>query len=300
MAADAVPSWPPVLDAPHVRYASGVTMYHAIEYAVVEGFRPLQIDLYLPPRNPEAPTPPAPAIVHLHGGGWAVGSRRRFGRAFRSWIPTPQELLAQAGFAVASVDYRLSGEAVFPAQLHDAKAAVRWLRANALILQVDPGRIVAWGESAGGQLALMLGLTGKRPDLAGAVGDALGESSDVCAVVDWYGVTDFSALDGDRLTAGSFESRLLGGPLRERADLASLASPVTHVHADAPPIHIHHGDADTVVSYGQSELLVRALRNVGCEVELITHPGGDHFWTGVSDIAAIFNASLAFARAHTA
>ena len=136
--------------------ASGVQVHHGVEFATVEGFRPLLLDLYLPAPG----TASGAAIVYVHGGGWAVGTRRRFGRAFVAWSPTPLDLLAQAGFVVATVDYRLSGEAHFPAQLHDVKAAVRWIRGNAGPLGVDSTRVVAWGESAGGHLAMLAGLTG--------------------------------------------------------------------------------------------------------------------------------------------
>jgi len=119
--------------------ASGVEVHHGVEFAGVEGYRPLLLDLYLP----EATARSGAAIVYVHGGGWAVGSRRRFGRAFVEWSPTPLDLLAQAGFVVATIDYRLSGEAHFPAQVHDVKAAVRWIGGNAMTLGVDTARMVA-------------------------------------------------------------------------------------------------------------------------------------------------------------
>ena len=166
-------------------------VHHGVEFAVVEGFRPLLLDLYLPTRGTSAASA---AVVYLHGGGWAVGTRRRFGRAFASWSPTALDRLAQAGFVVATVDYRLSGEAHFPAQLHDVKAAIRWLRGNAAPLGVDPARVIAWGESAGGHLAMLAGLTGDRPELEGDVGEFVGESSAVCGVVDWYGPMNLLSL----------------------------------------------------------------------------------------------------------
>ena len=168
---------------------SGVVVHHGVEFATVEGFRPLLLDLYLP-----AASGPCPAIVYLHGGGWAVGTRRRFGRAFASWSPTPLDRLAQAGFAVATLDYRLSGEARFPAQLHDVKAAIRWVRGNSSALGIDPARMITWGESAGGHLAMLAGLTGDRPDLEGSIGEHLGQSSAVCGVIDWYGPMNLLSL----------------------------------------------------------------------------------------------------------
>ena len=133
------------------------------------GYRPLLLDLYLP--GPGASPGQAPVVLFLHGGGWGLGSRTEVGPPFDDWQPSFFERLAQAGFAVASADYRLSGEARFPAQLHDAKAAVRWLRRNAGEYRLDGDRIVAWGASAGGHLAALLGLTGDVPGLEGSVGE---------------------------------------------------------------------------------------------------------------------------------
>ena len=146
-----------------------VHTHPGIEYAAVLGYRPLLLDLYLP--DPGASPGQAPVVLFLHGGGWGLGSRTEVGPPFDDWQPSFFERLAQAGFAVASADYRLSGEARFPAQLHDAKAAVRWLRRNAGEYQLDGDRIVAWGASAGGHLAALLGLTGDVPGLEGSVGE---------------------------------------------------------------------------------------------------------------------------------
>ncbi len=291
--------WPPNLDVAGMPRGDGSTMYHAIEYAAVDGFRPLQLDLYLPAATGD----PTPAVVYFHGGGWAVGTRRRFGRAFKAWQPTALERLATAGFAVATIDYRLSGEAVFPAQLHDAKAAVRWVRSNAATINVDPTRIVAWGESAGGHIAALVGLTGDRPELEGEIGD-LGFSSAVCGVVEHYAPTDLLAAssqkhplsDADPDGVDSPESRLIGAALSDRPDLARAASPVNHVHSGAPPFHIHHGTEDRMVPFGQAVSLAAALEGAGVPVELVAVDGADHFWIGAPDLEAIFAASLEFAR----
>jgi acetyl esterase/lipase len=265
-----------ILDVAPVTLSSGGTLYPAIEFGFIEGFRPLQLDLYLPKRT----SAPSPVIVYFHGGGWAVGTRRRFGRAFKSWSPSALARLAAAGFAVITVDYRLSGEATFPAQIDDAKAAVRWLRANAEELHVDVDRIVAWGESAGGQLAALLGVTGHRDT-----------ADDVCAVISWYAPMDLrNGSDPD-----SAESKMLGGTAIGRPGLAAAASPITHVHPAAPPFHIQHGDADELVSIGQSERMVEALRDAGVPVVFKTIEGSDHFWTGAPDLEAIFTESLDFA-----
>lgn len=288
------------LGVPASTLASGVVVHHGVEFATVEGFRPLLLDLYMP----AASTAPAAAIVYLHGGGWAVGTRRRFGRAFVSWSPTPLDLLAQAGFVVATVDYRLSGEAPFPAQLHDVKAAIRWLRGNAARLGVDPARLIAWGESAGGHLAMLAGLCGDLAELEGGIGDFLGESSAVGGVVDWYGPMNLVSLSSQHATGSdkrpddpdSWESSLVGAPLQTDPARTRAASPISYVHAAAPPIQIYHGTVDTQVPFAQSVEFVDALRLAGGRADLVVVEGSDHFWTGAPDVAAIFGASLAFAQ----
>jgi acetyl esterase/lipase len=284
---------------PAAAWPSGVTVHHGVEFAVVEGFRPLLLDLYVP----AARSAFGAAIVYLHGGGWAVGSRGRFGRAFASWSPTPLDLLAQAGFVVATVDYRLSGEARFPAQLHDVKAAIRWLRGNATHLGVDTTKVIAWGESAGGHLAMLAGLTGDQPELEGDVGDFASQSSAVIGVIDWYGPMNLLSLSSQHAPdsekrpddAGSWESSMVGAPLQADPARSRVASPISYVHPAAPPIQIHHGTVDGYVPFAQSVEFADALRAAGGTVELVAVEGSDHFWTGAPDLAAIFNASLAFA-----
>ena len=168
----------------------GTWLLAGVPYAAIPGSRPLELDLYLPAYAAK----PAPVVVFLHGGGWRLGSRHSLGLAYADAAPTPFQRLAQGGLAVASADYRLSGEARWPAQLHDAKAAVRWLRARASELGIDQARVAAWGESAGGHLAALLGLTGTESD--GEVG-VLGPSSAVGAVVAWYAPSDLTAVATD-------------------------------------------------------------------------------------------------------
>ncbi len=177
--------------------ADGVRVLAGVPYAALPGARPLELDLYLPAHR-------APVVLFLHGGGWRLGSRHSAGPQFAGSAPFEQ--LAQAGIGVASIDYRLSGEAVWPAQLHDAKAAVRWLRSRADELDVDPDRIAAWGESAGGHLAALLGLTGGELD--GEVG-VTGVPSSVRAVVAWYPPTELATV-ADPADPTSREAQLLG------------------------------------------------------------------------------------------
>ena len=164
--------------------ADGSKRYEGVTYAVIPGYRPLQLDLWVP----ASPTP-ALLVVWIHGGAWLLGDRRYLPETLQ-----PNQLfeeLVAAGLAVATIDYRHALEAQFPAQLHDAKAAIRYLRAHADVLGVDTARIGVWGESAGGHLAALVGLTAQHPELEGAIG-VLGQSSAVDVVVDWYGVADLT------------------------------------------------------------------------------------------------------------
>jgi acetyl esterase/lipase len=282
----ALPLPPPAHELPlppAVPGAGGVRVHHGVPYAAIPRIRPLELDLYLPPETGDA----VPAVVFLHGGGWRLGSRHTVGPAYRGMAPSPFERVAQAGVAVASVDYRLSGEATWPAQLHDAKAAVRWLRARAGDLGVDPGRIAAWGESAGGHLAELLGLV-TDPALEGDVG-VTGVPSQVAAVVAWYAPSDVAAVatdtGADPADATTREAQLLGAPPSTVPDLAAQAGPVTHVSPGAPPFLLLHGASDRFVPCVQSERLYGALLEAGVEVELDVYEGADHMWRGSSAAA---------------
>lgn len=266
---------------------AGVRILAGVPYAAVPGIRPLELDLYLPAEDDR----PSPAVVFLHGGGWRMGSRRTLGPAYARTTPSPFEQVAAAGIAVASVDYRLSGEAQWPTQLHDAKAAVRWLRARADDIGIDPDRIAAWGESAGAHLALLLGLTGSDgADLEGEVG-VVGPTSAVSAVAAWYPPSDLAALPGDLGTdpdaADTREALLLGGPLSSVPDLVRQASPITYVRADAPPILLLHGRADRLIPCAQSDRLAAALDDVGAEIDYDTYPDADHMWLGSPEAAEL-------------
>jgi len=301
-----LPLPPPVHEAPLPPArpgAGGTRVLSGVPYAALPGARPLELDLVLPPESDR----PVPVVVFLHGGGWRLGSRHSAGPAYRSADPTPFEQVALAGVAVASVDYRLSGEAVWPAQLHDAKAAVRWLRRRAGELGIDPERVAAWGESAGGHLAALLGLTGGHPALEGAVG-VTGPSSRVSAVAAWFAPTDlvgFAADTGaDPADPTTREAQLLGAPPSTVPDRAAEASPVTHVSPTAPPVLLLHGRVDRFVPCVQSERLHDALRDVGAEVELHRYDDADHMWLGspaaahdaLSRTTAFLGSRLATAR----
>ncbi|MGY1823088.1 alpha/beta hydrolase fold domain-containing protein [Geodermatophilus sp. SYSU D00079] len=238
-------------------------------YARPDGV-PLHLDLYVP-----ATPRPAPVVVYLHGGGWLRGSRTD--RAAERLQP-----VAASGVAVAAVQYRLSGQATFPAPLDDVRAAVRWLRAEGPRFGVDAGRVGVWGASAGGHLAALAALC---PDARDA---ELGDSS-VQAAVPWFATTDLLARATDvpegplpPFVSGpplqpSFEARLLG--LRDPSDdpeRARAASPLTHVRAGAPPFLVVHGDADGLVPATHSRRLVAALRDAGVPTSFHLLGGANH------------------------
>jgi acetyl esterase/lipase len=276
------------------RRDDGSLHYSGVTYAVAFGFRPLQLDLWVPPA-----ADPAPLVVWIHGGGFMFGDRRYLPETLRPG-QVFDELLA-AGLAVASIDYRHALEAPFPAQLHDAKAAVRYLRAHADELGIDTGRIGVMGESAGGHIAALVGLTAHRPDLEGTHG-VVGPSSAVDVVVDWYGPADLSTMPRKTLppaVAAKLPPELLVAPedqLTRGLAGAALAdaSPVTHVTADAPPFLLVHGTTDWLVPYAQSEQLAAELTAAGVPVRLVPVEGAEHIFTGCDDIDAVVRLSVRY------
>ncbi len=228
------------------------------------------LDLYLPDRTSEKPWP---LVIWIHGGAWMGGGRAN-----------PQVMyLVREGFAVASIDYRLSQDASWPAQIFDCKAAVRFLRANAAKYHLDADHFGVGGDSAGGHLAAMIGTSGDLKELEGELGNP-GVSSRVQAVLDWFGPTDLIVI-GQQSRSDSViqhdapnspESRLLGGPVHERRELARTANPLTYIDQDDPPFLIMHGDADRVVPLGQSTILAKALIDAGVEVTMKTVHGAGH------------------------
>jgi acetyl esterase/lipase len=229
-----------------------------------------KLDLFIPRRNPTFASP-WPLMIWIHGGAFRMGSKS-------DHVPT--DYLAQ-GYAIASLNYRLSQHAIFPAQIEDCKSAVRWLRARAGQYNLDPERFAAWGESAGGHLSAMLGVCGEVSEFD--TGDNLSISSHVNAVVDYFGPTDFLQMDAHRMPEGmvhntpdSPESELIGGPIQEIPEKTARANPITYVTSNAPPFLIIHGDQDPLVPYHQSVLLKKALENVGSPVSFYTVRGGGH------------------------
>jgi len=237
-----------------------------VAYARLGGFRPLVLDLRVPPA-----AGPVPVVLYLHGGAFQWGSHHGplFGIA---------EALADAGIATASAQYRLEGEAPFPASLHDVHAALRWLRVVGPELGLDPDRVGVMGESAGGFLAAFAGLRPREPALVGEVGIVGGGvEARVDAVVGWYAYT--------------------GSVLEQHPDPAvvSWASPMSHVDADAAPMLLLHGDADALVPMANSSGLVDALTAVGVEAEFSAVPGAAHVFDGVDPSPVVARTTAYFA-----
>ncbi len=286
----------PTVDLARSVVEAGCQVLRGMPFATPAGRGPLELDVYRPVGSSNT----LPLVVCLHGGGWLRGSRDSFGPAFESAEDPFFARVARAGFVVASVDYRLSGEAVFPAQVEDVHAALDWLGREAAGLGADHGRTVVLGESAGGHLASLAALAATATDE--------GDGPRVVGAVAWYAPSDLTTM-GDQARpdavarasdAGSREARLLGVAVEDAGDLAVAASPVFHVHAAAPPFLLVHGDADRFVPVGQSVQLHEALTAAGVESRLELVPGADHMWRGLTDPDAVLATTLAFVREVTA
>lgn len=244
------------------------TTIEAIEYANVNGKR-LLLDL----RIPDGPGP-HPVILYLHSGAWITGDRTG-GPAIRQ---------ATRGYAVASIDYRLAPQSIWPAQIEDCKAAVRWLRANAARFHLDPERIGVFGTSAGGHLGAILGTSGGVESLEGL---ALGNpqfSSRVKAVIDFYGPTDLLRLDEQKPACNPLDgnspfmppSLLMGCPIQTCREKTATANPITYLSEDDPPFLIVHGMLDCLVPYQQSVILHEAMQAKGLSSTLVMISNGEH------------------------
>ena len=243
-----------------------------VEFAVVQG-QSLKLDLYLPDK-PKG----SGLVVWIHGGGWHKGSKEK---CFITWLP-------QHGYTVASISYRLSSVAKFPAQLHDCKGAVRWLRTNAEKYGYTPKRIFVAGASAGGHLTALMATTSGHKLLEGKVGGNLDRSSSVQGAIDYYGPTDFilrSKTQPSRANEkGSVVYELLGGGAHEKVAAAKLASACYHVSKDDPPLLVFHGTKDRTVLLDQSQAIATAYKKAGLPIKLhiiegASH-GGNSFYSG--------------------
>jgi acetyl esterase/lipase len=234
---------------------------------IPDGHERQKLDLYLPEQK--VGNRPLPLIVWVHGGAWLAGSKEN----------CPAVRFLRHGYAAASINYRLSRHAIFPAQIEDCKAAIRFLRANAEKYNIDPNRIGVWGASAGGHLVALLGTAGDVKEFD--KGPNLNVSSRVQAVCDFFGPTDFTKMSKfpstmDHDAPNSPESQLIGGPVQEIKEACKRANPITYVSKDDPPFLICHGDKDPLVPHNQSVLLNDALKQAGVSVIFHTVKGGGH------------------------
>ncbi|HZL33657.1 MAG TPA: alpha/beta hydrolase [Tepidisphaeraceae bacterium] len=252
---------------------AGVKAQRNIQY-VPGGDAAQSLDLYLPEKTSDKPLP---LVVWIHGGGWMGGSK----------AGCPALYLVPKGYAAASVEYRFSQKALFPAQIQDCQAAIRWLRANSKKYNIDPDHIGVWGESAGGHLVALLETAGGKKAFA-PIGGNEAQSDRVQAVCDWYGPTDFNTVmqqaadDKNAKSVIKFNtpddpySDLIGVKLGDDKEKGDAVSPVHYVGKGDPPILIMHGTKDTLVPLAQSQEFVKALKKAGVDVLLQKFPGAGH------------------------
>lgn len=236
-----------------------------IEYARVQE-KPLLLDLYKASSQQTGPL-----IIYIHGGAWRSGSKKEM----------PLKDLLTNGCPIASVEYRLSTEARFPAPVHDIKAAIRFLRARQSEFNINASKIVVAGSSAGGHLAALVGVTNGNPELEGNEGDFVKESSAVQGIISFYGAANLTTIlaqstpHGLSVRVPALEL-LLGGSPESKAELARLASPVFHVDKGDPPLLLLHGDQDAQMPVNQALELQGAYETAGCKVRLEILHGAGH------------------------
>ena len=266
---DAKPA--PQKEPPPVKAAvvpPGATVLKDIVY-VPGGGASQSLDVYMP----EASAQPAPLVIFVHGGGWHMGSKESCPAAF----------LSGYGYVVAGINYRLSQEAPFPAQIDDCRAALKFLRTNAATYHIQPDHVAVWGGSAGGHLVALMG-TAAGVDFSTipakmADPDKVDPSQRVQCVIDMFGPTDFTKIMGpNALKVDGSAVKLLGviTTADELMTKAQWASPITYVRSDNPPFLIEHGDADKTVPIAQSQEFLAALQKAGVEATMITMPGAGH------------------------
>ena len=254
------------------RNSSGTRILQAVPYANDDHPRH-RLNLYVPEESAQ----PLPLVVFIHGGAWQSGNYHSGGGILRP-------LVESGKYAGASIAYRLTDEAQWPAQIHDCKAAIRFLRSNAEKWNINPDRIAVIGPSAGGHLASMMGTSSGVPSMKGEVGEHAETSDRVTCVVDLFGPSDLLQMDrqapeGARLkhdAPNSPESKLLGAPLQTIPERAQTANPITYITPDDPPFLILHGTSDAIVPFGQSVLLHDALQSAGVSSVFIPLEGAGH------------------------
>ena len=227
------------------------------------------LDLYIPEAKTESSYP---VVLWIHGGAWRQGSKDRPGRALKA---------AGLNCAIVSINYRLTSEKSWPAQIHDCKAALRWVKANGKKYHLDAERIVVWGGSAGGHLVAFLGMTQNHPDLDGKLGSHTDQSTSVKGVINFFGPTDFLVMNHqgssmDHNAASSPEGQLLGGEVSTLKARAKIASPFHQVSSDDAPILTVHGTKDPLVPYLQGKALDDKLDALEVPSVLLTVLDGGH------------------------
>jgi acetyl esterase/lipase len=258
--------WAIYLPAAESTNRASITFEKNIEYSNSDN-QHLQLNLARP-RDAQGPMP---AVLCIHGGGFRAGSRDGYNALCQK--------LAERGFVAATVTYRLAPKYQFPAAVYDVKAAVRWLRANAVKFQIDPARIGVTGDSAGGHLAQFLGVTADNKEFEGDGGNA-DQSSRVACVVNRYGPSDLTKSYGKSVDAAEVLPLFLGGDLQTARRRHIQASPLNWVTPDAVPTLLLHGTDDKYVAYEQAVWLRDRLQACGVEVELITFEGAGHGFKG--------------------
>ncbi|MFO1066071.1 MAG: alpha/beta hydrolase [Pirellulales bacterium] len=250
----------------------GVTWDFDLPY-ISDGDKAQRLDIYYPE---QAPPQPLPLIVHIHGGGWMGGSK----------YPCDVRKMAAQGYVVASVEYRFSQKAKFPAQIQDCQAAIRWLRANAERYHINPQKVGVIGGSAGGHLSALVGVTGDKKVFP-AIGGNEDMSDAVQCVCDIFGPKNFASVieqaESDKNVKNIFKfntpsdpySELIGARLDDKEKTAAV-SPITYVDKNSPPTLILHGTHDTLVPFAQSEEFEAAMKKNGAPVWLQKFPGAGH------------------------
>jgi len=254
---------------PQILDKEDIAVHKDIVFTVVDGHE-LKLDIAVP----KCLKAPAPAIVDIPGGSWRVVNNSTEDALF----------YAKYGFIGVSITHRTSDIAIFPAAVHDCKTAIRWLRAHAKEYNIDPNQIGVTGFSSGGHLAVLLGTSGGDSYLEGD-GDYQDHSSSVQAVVDHFGPTNFLEMNDseladriDHFSENSPESLFLGGPLKEKRELAHLANPIIYIDSEDPPVFIGHGEKDGLVIINQSELLYEALKKAGVSTDFVRVKNADHMY----------------------
>ena len=242
-----------------VEYPSGFTAQLNVVYTKVKGWEG-KMDIYLPPKAGE----PTPVVINIHGGGWNHGVKES---------QTGFNTFFKIGFAVANIEYRLTGQATAPAAVEDARCALIYLVKNAKALNIDVNKIVIMGGSSGGHLALMAGLLGNDHKFDGNCTGV--ENIKVAAIVDKYGIADVWDWGYGTTITSKSATRWLGDKANDKK-FAMSVSPITYVTKTSPPTFIVHGDADPTVPYQQSVDLHKKFVEAGVKTEFITVPGGEH------------------------